>query len=42
MTAGDDKSREVDTAVEDMRRYKAHLSEVVRYDNRPPAVNLEM
>jgi len=31
MTAGEDKSRDVDTAVEDLRRYKAHLSEIARY-----------
>jgi len=33
MTAGEDKSRDVDTAVEDLRRYKAHLSEIARYAN---------
>jgi len=32
MTSGEDKSREVDTAVEDLRRYKAHLSEIARYE----------
>jgi len=32
MTAGEDKSRDVDTAVEDLRRYKAHLSEIARYE----------
>ena len=31
MTSGEDKSRDVDTAVEDLRRYKAHLSEIARY-----------
>jgi len=31
MTSAEDKSRDVDTAVEDLRRYKAHLSEVARY-----------
>ena len=32
MTSGEEKSREVDTAVEDLRRYKAHLSEIARYE----------
>jgi len=42
MTSGDDKAREVDTAVEDLRRYKAHLSEVVRCDSRSYTMNLEI
>ena len=33
MTSGEEKSRDLDTAVEDLRRYKAHLSEVARYSN---------